>query len=138
MQRLILILALIILSFQGQSQGNLQFNQVINLTYSYNFTSTGKPTVGTVTVPTGKVWKIESTSAYMVFTNSFERPSSYLSVFFGTICIRDNYVGGYGITSTYPIWLSAGTYDVILTNSYGGNIGNHACTVSIIEFNVVP
>ena len=136
MKKLILV-AICFVSIQLSAQGNLQFNQILNLTYTNNFSSSyTKATVGSVIVPAGKVWKIESTSAYRNATTYFDPNVNFLSLFFGTFCVRSELGGNYGISTSYPIWLSEGTYNVVMNIT--GNSGNMICSVSIIEFNVIP
>lgn len=136
MKKLILVVICFV-SIQLSAQGNLQFNQILNLTYTNNFSSTyTKATVGNVIVPAGKVWKIESTSAYKNWTTYFESNVNYVSLYFGSFCVRAELSGNYGISTSYPIWLSEGTYNVVMNTT--GNSGNMVCSVSIIEFNVIP
>ena len=49
--------AFIFFGAQSKAQGNLQFNQVLNLEITYN-------SALTYTIPAGKVWKIEGGMAY--------------------------------------------------------------------------
>jgi len=100
------------LSLNLFSQGNLQFNQVLTL---------DAPTAGNqVTVPAGKVWKIESVA--MSSNNAyFQIQWAGLSYFIV------NTSSGY---NNLPFWLPS---NAVITL-----IGSAATKVSIIEFNVVP
>jgi hypothetical protein len=111
-------------SFLGFSQGNLQFNQV--------------KLVSTVeTVPIDKVWKVESVTyssglpylgsssagagAWVIKINSINQiVKSYNSQSNGGIGVSD---------SSFPIWLPAGS---TLEASTGVNF------ISVIEFNIIP
>lgn len=107
------------------SQGNLQFNQV--LTYGGNSSAGAVAannftyTYGTVsyTVPSGKVWKVESFSG-----------SNTLA-----FVVNNQYVANATTSqSSTPVWLKAG--DVI---RFGNNGSAAYCFfLSIVEFNVVP
>ena len=94
------------------AQGNLQFNQVLNL----DATSVGT----SYSVPAGKVWKIESVG--LASNNAyFQIQYSGMSFF-----ILNNTIP----YSNLPYWLPSG-----ITVTF---IGSSAAKVSIIEFNVTP
>lgn len=102
-----------------KAQGNLQFNQVINMAFTAANTTP-------VTVPAGKVWKLENCMlntpsnnyAYMLYNGVYYNLRQQLS--------SANVVN-------FPFWLSSGT-----TVTFGGNGGGAGGMLSIIEFNVVP
>lgn len=106
---LLFLLSISVVSF---SQGNLQFNQVLVL---------DAPVAGNqVTVPAGKVWKIESVA--MAANNAyFQIQWAGLSYFIV------NTSSGY---NNMPFWLPSNATITL--------IGSSATKVSIIEFNVVP
>lgn len=110
------------------AQGNLQFNQVINgeITAMVTYDLT---TMGTITVPTGKVWKVESVSM-RYFDGTWATVSS------ATAWIDKHHVWdpGLNIPSILPLWLSEGTYTV----SAVGSNENLDFTYSVIEFNITP
>lgn len=115
MKNLVFILS-IFLCCWVKAQGNLQFNQVLNLSFSNNNTP--------YTVPAGKVWKIENVSL-----------SSFSSYFFmninGQQIFLKNTHTGYGPEfSSFPYWVSGGQ-----NISFGGLTSG---VVSIIEFNIIP
>ena len=131
---------LFFITLVANAQGNLQFNQVINYKIPSQ-TVSNQNNIGTfqttVSVPTNKVWKIES--------------ASYNSSYITDWSLRiDNYLlipQAYGTWNGYwtnipvihfPIWLPSGTYPVNATTA--GNSSNtfQGASVSIIEFNVVP
>ncbi|MFM2037565.1 MAG: hypothetical protein RL432_504 [Bacteroidota bacterium] len=112
------------------AQGNLQFNQIV--------------TVGTtsLTVPAGKVWKVESFTESEVTFNSnyssgcvnsnYHRPlviNNNNYYFFGNMAIASSGANYITTGNKLPIWLKPG--DQIRT----------VCSsdfASVIEFNVVP
>jgi hypothetical protein len=126
-------------------QGNLQFNQVITQNYSitgnsYNSISNSNTSL---TVPSGKVWKIESI-IYNGYSNSnYYAPNCFLmingsNVLFEKGTSSSNDSGG--TINKQPIWLKAG-------NQIGfsmRNTCNPSCLqsveglISIIEFNIIP
>lgn len=151
MKKLLLITCLILAFMQMKSQGNLQFNQVLNFGIGTSYT-----------VPPGKVLKIESINFNSpVVTSNY----SYCYVYSGTMmnCFYEtiNYlvidqntysVGGTGqivnegvasctvcppvkqygtspINFTFPIWLSSGKNLNVLASGI---------FVSAIEFNITP
>lgn len=111
MKKLLLITTFFI-SLQLSAQGNLQFNQVLSL----DANSGGNP----VTVPAGKVWKIESVA--------FSSNNAYFQIQWGGV----NYFVLNNTTpyANLPYWLPSGE-SVSL-------VANVNAKVSIIEFNVVP
>ena len=105
MKYLFSILAIVI-SSSSFAQGDLQFNQVINYENSI-YCSNNSCVFGTVTVPAGKVWKIESCS-YSAFGYPISG-SAGQSVF-----INGNTIYSVINTNTnyFPLWLGSGTYSV--------------------------
>ena len=113
-----------------RAQGNLQFNQIV--------------TVGTtsLTVPAGKVWKVESYTESEVTFNSnysagcvnsnYHRPlviNNYNYYFFGNMATASSGANYITTGNKLPIWLKPG--DQIRT----------VCSsdfASVIEFNIVP
>ena len=102
-----------------KAQGNLQFNQIIFYDIAPNGTQA-------ITVPAGKVWKIESMGS-----GSSNSTPLYLRNAGGAYIAHFN-TSGYSSCS-FPYWLPA---------AFAGTFVNlHPsvrCTISIIEFNVVP
>lgn len=123
----------LILLFSGVNciaQGNLQFNQVLKITDT------------DVTVPTGKVWKVESYHQQTVGISTnmpttgcadLSRPRPYFvdNVLYHHLAPVGNGVGGYpsAATNEFPLWLSEGS---TLRTSCPGDF------LSVIEFNVNP
>ena len=111
MKKLILI-AICFISLQLSAQGNLQFNQVLTLDANVGGNA--------VTVPAGKVWKIES----VAFSNN----NAYFQIQWGGV----NYFVLNNTTpyANLPFWLPS--------NESVSLVANVNAKVSIIEFNVVP
>ncbi len=115
-----------LITFFVKAQGNLQFNRVL----TYSGTLYGGTSSDTWTVPTGKVWKIES----------LPNPGSEL--YAGTPSFSLNFLlNGTSIINYYalkpiimPIWLKASDN---IKFSYSGNYSTAVnYYISIIEFNV--
>ena len=110
----------------------MQFNEVKNIeitgTTSPFDPNIGNPitTIGNITVPTGKVWKIESTS---VKRNDISEISSA-----SYVLILNNHRTS-GNFSVFPIWLSAGNYLVKISGPASENV---IASISAIEFNITP
>lgn len=129
MRNLLFVLAFTVVGL-FHAQGNLQFNQII--------------TVGTtsLTVPAGKVWKVESYTESEVTFNSnyssgcvnsnYHRPlviNNNNYYFFGNMATASSGANYITTGNKLPIWLKPG--DQIRT----------VCSsdfASVIEFNVVP
>jgi hypothetical protein len=120
-----ILILFLLLSINGVSQGNLQYNQTLLLSTSQS----SNTLLGTV--PTGKVWKLEgygtSATSYYSCGFSFDGVNTF---------IRSGGVDNYNTGITYVvdndnIWLPAGTPVWALSCSY------HRW-LSVIEFNVVP
>ena len=113
----LLVLMFILAAFKGFSQGNnLQFNQVLNI----EFTTSGT----TVTVPAGKVWKMESCA--LTGTNSYAAFLYNGQTYF----IRQHNTSS-SSWDVFPFWLGEGKTVTFGPGGYNG-------IMSIIEFNVVP
>ena len=115
---------LVAISATSFAQGNLQFNQVINV----SGVSAATNIMTSVTVPAGKVWKI--TSASWLTANG--GGVSYW------LCLGP-YVIGSGSTypPRFPIWLEPGSYEVKYCDP-GDNFSGYRYAISGVEFNVVP
>jgi len=139
MRHVVLVFFGFLMPFVLFSQGNLQFNQVLLLT-------------ATGTVPSGKVWKVESVlssstlAAYNDNSSSVNTVSLNILVNGITVTVERSSVGiasqtgsagvmrahwGYtsGGVTRLPFWLPAGSTLAPSTNAMG---------VSVIEFNVLP
>jgi hypothetical protein len=116
---LVIIFCVAFFTQESKAQGNLQFNQVILFDIVFSGTQT-------INVPAGKVWKIESTGSGSSSSNGVYLRNSagtYIS-YFTTIS---------SASSTYPYWLPSG-----FSGAFVNLHPSIRCSVSIIEFNVVP
>ena len=116
-------LILLLLSSIAYSQGNLQFNRVVN-DAGYIVVTNNACTDGfsaTFTVPTGKVWKIES---FVTLTSR-----NYIMLNGKQISPSNN----------APFWLKAGDAFYFYTAGVCNQSGNSLnWFFSAIEFNIVP
>jgi hypothetical protein len=122
-------------------QGNLQFNRVLIATVP----STGSIIVNnsnplattSITVPVGKVWKIESASILEGGVGPKRIPSTFgISMDFDSFLLAgpDNLNNQ---TGNFPVWVPSGTYNLNL-NSCCSAACNCQGKISVIEFNVIP
>ncbi|MDB4678440.1 hypothetical protein OAE93_01790 [bacterium] len=125
----ILLVAISVTSF---AQGNLQFNQVLNFDYSAIVPAYGDVSVGTLTVPPDKVWKITAASSSGDVLTS--RDKTMIVVNNHTIsAARSN-----GISNNTPYWLSSGTSNQIKFANLYSSGRDIVGSISVLEFNVVP
>ena len=106
MKKLIFI-ALLIAPLLNHAQSELVLNKVLLV----------KLTAGGVTVPAGKVWKVEHS-----ITSLTPGTSDYFTI------NDDEYYVSHRTGTTFPIWLPAGT--IVKT-------GRNIETLSVLEFNLV-
>jgi hypothetical protein len=118
------------------SQGNLQFDKILTYTgYLGNPPYHASNISPTWTVPTGKVWKIESLTTPGAEVVGGAVNGNYAGFYF--------YLNGIAIEKSgtsqrppLPIWLK--TNDAIFFSSYsslGAGVGYY---ISILEFNIIP
>ena len=100
------------------AQGNLQFNQVINMTFASTNTTP-------VSVPAGKVWKLES-----CMLNSTGNSYAYMQ-YNGTLYNMRQQQTSTQVVN-FPFWLASGASVIFGAGGAAGGV------LSIIEFNVVP
>lgn len=131
----LLLLILSTLVSISKAQGNLQFGQVIQQSYNQTIPGAAMTTLSTITVPVGKVLKIESASVAVNIANIIPGPKLYM----GNHCLWQlNYVGGAMVVDrNLPLWLNAGTYSFQVYHQDGSGV-NLRASFSGIEFNVVP
>ncbi len=110
------------------SQGNLQFNQVVTLTGT-----TIIDPFTLATVPAGKVWKIEHSSAARAGSPAYV--SYVCNNVSSPISLPQSNWASYKLQVDGPIWLKAGDS---IKFSYSSNNNATDYFFSIIEFNVVP
>ncbi len=121
----IFTLALLLFSMASYAQGNLQFNQV------RTFTGNANAYKVLDTVPTGKIWKIESTG-FSGKDNSFLNINNIRYVnFYNYFNITYNLISQSQSSTSIKetIWLKSG--DVL-----GWENGSYIIT--LIEYNIIP
>ena len=127
---------LVAISATSFAQGNLEFNEVKNLIFDTPTTSSSHYDFGTITVPAGKVLKIQSTS---LFRNG---PSDWYPMwgagnYWVTIANQLVYAENSQSSRRADVfWLEEGTHYVSCYTNTSVYIKRVA--VSAIEFNVVP
>jgi hypothetical protein len=115
---------------------NLHISQVKNLTFSGGVPATSATVVGSVVVPAGKVLKIESSSFSLTNNGLPEDEGSYPK--FSAFIDRHQLYTNSGFQRVFfPIWLPAGTYDVVV-ESDDSSFGSTFVKISAIEFDLVP
>lgn len=131
----ILSLSILLISLSVSAQGNLQFNQVVNQSHTGAIATT-PTTIGTITVPAGKVWKVEAVS-YQYAGSYYANGTGGFWALIGDYIVYDGSSGNFSnINNTFPLWLQPGTYDVIARAN--SSYPNGRIAISAIEFNVVP
>ena len=138
------LLTFILISINSvfSQNNNLQFNKALFEEYSMTFppnstnvsSTSGTTFISNLTVPIGKVWKIESSNRFIKTTyNSLQSSVA-------TNC--QYWINNFNMTGAeiYPIWLPAGTYTVSLNQQVDGNPYQitTSLTISGIEFILVP
>ena len=127
-----ILFTFLILSTLASAQGNLQFNRALMETYTgstWNSSTNTQPIVATIVVPTGKVWKIESTSFIHQEVSGFTH-SNNIRAFIGNFIFEN--------LNNRITWLPAGSYSLRFYDSTGGSAATYIFSVSGIEFNIVP
>jgi hypothetical protein len=122
----------LILSTLASAQGNLQFNRALmetNTGSTWNSSTNTQPIVATIVVPTGKVWKIETTSFIHQEVWGFTH-SNNIRAFIGNFIFEN--------LNNKITWLPAGSYSLRFYDSTGGSAATYIFSVSGIEFNIVP
>jgi hypothetical protein len=131
----ILILSFFLLPFSFLfSQGNLQFNQVKRFSNQSLPIAPGTwVSVGSITVPANKVWKIESSSLTIPFAIGFMLAVDGQTIFTGL-----NSNAEYRMNILAPIWLPEGTYPVTVFQNSASTTTMDKIKISAIEFNIIP
>lgn len=150
----ILFTLTILFSLNTFSQGNLQFNRVVNLEIkqklpiSINNTTGGpggKNVLETIVIPENKVWKIIAVSArgYDEYRQDEPPGDQFIGNNNGNITITMNgtfiwqtQAAYFPNMNTFPIWINEGSKDLIAWNYFKDRI-NLMLSISAIEFNIV-
>jgi hypothetical protein len=139
MKKIVTIFSFILAVILVKAQGNLQFSQVITQTGNLSVSSPCQSqSSATLTVPSNKVWKIESMSRC--------NPLFYLNGGNVNTCYYNNDRFNNSTATSMaidnaPIWLKAGdAINFNLTLSCNANPGlvSYSYFISIIEYNIVP
>tara|TARA_B100000242_G_scaffold290465_1_gene261922 strand:- start:5416 stop:5895 length:480 start_codon:yes stop_codon:yes gene_type:complete len=151
MKKLTLI-SFLFISTVAYSQGNLQFNRVINLEYSKvlngttsNASDTGETLLETITLEENKVWKVVSAAITSGDRNRGDNPlypygnnvglfinktKIYQSMSSNAVHIQQNI--------QLPVWISSGSGTKnIIAYMAGTDQDPFTISISIIEFNIV-
>lgn len=129
-----------------KAQGNLQFNKVVNFTFTKNLMpNEGRDTI--ITIPANKIWKIESiSSGYYNETTNLNINSS-MPFPNGTVFLNGTIIYGLNPNNnamfySVPIYLQPGSSNTFGLKSGGGLsfLGPLAFRffISAIEYNIVP
>lgn len=117
------------------AQGNLQFNRAFLVEHSFvvPINVLGPYSEISVTVPAGKVWKLESVMASVQNANA--TISTTLAVMLNN---KNLYIAG--TPTAFPVWLPEGTYTLRLTYTSNTGVANNVAYAGLsgIEFNVTP
>lgn len=149
MKKLILI-SFLFISTVVYSQGNLQFNRVINLEYTQNLngtdssaSNTGETLLESITIEENKVWKV--VSAAITGGDRFRGDNPLypygedVGLFINKTKIYQSMSSGATHTQQtirMPIWISSGTKNII-TYMADTDPDPFTISISIIEFNIV-
>ena len=139
MKKLIFI-AICFVSLNLSAQGNLQFNQVVNLNYTHTIPSGfSNSTVTNITVPAGKIWKIEYSSlsrnnASYRFTGVLAQSLSIDNF----VLIAQNSNGNFERQKGGVLWLNEGSHNLFITQETSNTNDSFDIGISAIEFNIVP
>jgi hypothetical protein len=133
-KHILFFLIFIGLNFTPKAQSNLQFNQVVQQSFSPAISPAVLTAVGTIVVPTGKVWKIEHVGLAHLSTNSNGLNSARM--FIGGQCVSD-YSTSLKENISGPLWLKSGTYSIEIYHNSSSSVVCYT-SYSGIEFNIVP
>lgn len=141
MKHCIMIAMLCLCAFVAKAQANLQFNQVKLIKLSYVTPNSNSYQVydQVITVPAGKVWKIESViGSAQGGTSNYVSPTTSVILDGVILSFYSSSTGNYQ-AAAFPIWLPEGSYTLGLVSSASVTTGTTITgRFSAIEFNVVP
>ena len=148
MKQLILI-SFLFISTGIYSQGNLQFNRVINLEYTQNLngtnsnaSNTGETLLESIELEENKVWKVVSAAITngdrIRGGNPLYQNGNEVGLFINKTKIYASMATNNNIQQniSMPIWISSGTKNII-TYMNGTDTDPFTISISIIEFNIV-
>lgn len=113
----------------------LSFSQAVVVTVNGNVVSPNAVVASqSITVPVGKVWKIESVAMGTVVAGMTRSFSDCHLVLDGVV-IGPNSTGyEHAGLQISPIWLPAGSYTLDLWDDSNGSAGSHKAMISVLEF----
>ena len=136
----LLSIAVFLISLSASAQGNLQFNQVVNLNYTHTIPSGySNSTVTTITVPVGKIWKIEYSS--LSLNNASYRFTGVMAQSLSIdnfVLIAQNGSGNFERQKGGVLWLNEGDHNLLITQETSNTNDSFDIGISAIEFNIVP
>jgi hypothetical protein len=120
------------------AEGNLQFNQVKLIEFSCSTPMSGVNypcSPSNITVPVGKVWKIEQASAFVDLGQGYSTGTQSYSLYINNSLL---YSGTPNLSIT-PMWLPEGIYNIKVTNQgCSPNCNTLRGSINAIEFNIIP
>lgn len=135
MKNFILVICVLLFSTAVFAQGNLQFNRAFLVEHSFvvPINVLGPFSEISITVPAGKVWKLESVIATLQNSNGSIGTTM-------AVMINNKSLYASGTAAPFPVWLPEGTYTLRLTYTSNTGLANNVVYggVSGIEFNVIP
>jgi len=147
----LLFISFLFISFGIYSQGNLQFNKVINLEYTKQVTGTnsnnnadGKNILATVTIPENKVWKVVHVSVANGDEFRNNAPYNINATASSSVAIGGTIIwaamNSNAVVSQYPIWFGSGTKEIIWWqySQVTPTSNTRLVSISILEFNIIP
>jgi outer membrane lipoprotein-sorting protein len=162
----VLILRLSLHIIAQDTPGNLQFNRVVIYNSEFNQGTPNSTSsfrnyaeFNSITIPQGKVWKIESVVMYErrdTSSNPVSGRNDFAPNIYGpispwgasaehTLQLNDipvfiyQYIGNYSESMVkYPIWLPSGEYIPHSWEAYTNNQVLSEFTIYALEFNIIP
>jgi hypothetical protein len=142
MKNLFLLFVILGITTFAKTQGNLQFNRVINyqLKADINYASSFWRDTVMFCIPANKVWKIENVGLPSCSNCSLSLATSDAQGY-GTLNPWETwrlywYSSNIKEVTNFPIWLTSNFCGQFTYNTSGGQ--NSTGLISIIEFNIVP
>lgn len=136
-----LFITFLFMSIGLYSQGNLQFNRVINLSYTKDINSSGITNVASPTISENKVWKINSVSIYpeneIGTAYLYDNPPQNVIIEFGDIVVFQTPANEHSVK--YPIWINSGQKELEIhaSGTFSSTANRMKIMISAIEFNIV-
>jgi hypothetical protein len=138
MKKIILTILTTITIWGINAQGNnLEFNQVIDLTFNVSTATRLSTITSAFTIPTGKVWKITKAGGITAYGNGISNMESFYkkntAQYFSSLTDNSD--------TQLTIWLASGTYDLKadFDGFFNSSLADPASiSLNGLEFNIVP